>query len=320
MKKTWIIIAIILFVAGCAIFFGALAAAGFDFQNLETSKLQTKTYPVSEEFRNIQIGADTADIIFALSEDGTCRVVCRESEKTTHTVAVEEGTLRIVSEEEIGWKNLFNLSFENESVTVYLPKDTYDTLLIKTHTGDVELPESLHFNDVDITDSTGDVRCGADVSNKLSIQLSTGDVTLTGISAGAIKCTVTTGDVRIQSVSCTGDVALKCSTGRTYLEDLTCQNLRSEGSTGKAQIRNVVVSGTLEIERGTGDVAFDKSDANEIRVKTTTGDVAGTLRTGKTFVTKTSTGDVNVPENAEGGRCEITTGTGDIVLRIADGK
>lgn len=316
MKKVFIIIAIVLLVLGCAIFFAALVAARFDFKNFGISELQTKTYPVSEEFRNIQIDENTAEIAFALSEDGTCSIVCRESEKTTRTVTVEEGTLRIVSEEEIGWKNVFNLSFEEESVTVYLPKDAYETLLIETHTGDVDIPENLYFNDIDITGSTCDVRCGASVSNKLSIQLSTGDVTLTGISAGAIKCTVTTGDVRMQSVSCAGDVTLQCSTGRTTLDALTCKNLQSEGSTGRVQLKNVVVSGTIEIERGTGDVAFENSDAGEIRVKTSTGDVTGTLRTGKTFVTKTSTGDVKVPDSVWGGKCEITTTTGDIAIMI----
>ena len=43
MKKAFIIIAIILVVLGSAIFFAAFASAKFDFRNLETSKLQTKT-------------------------------------------------------------------------------------------------------------------------------------------------------------------------------------------------------------------------------------------------------------------------------------
>ena len=320
MKKAFIIIAIILVVLGSAIFFAAFASAGFDFRNLETSTLQTKTYPVGEDFQNIRIDEDTADIVFALSEDGTCSVVCRESEKTTRTVTVENGTLSIVSTERIRWKNLFDLSFENESVTVYLPKDTYETLAIETHTGGVDLPEAFHFTGIAITGSTGDVRCGASATDGITIRISTGDAILNSASAGTIDCTVTTGDIRMQNVSCAGDVMLKVSTGRTAIDGLTCRNLHSEGSTGKASFKNVVASGTLAVERDTGDVGFELIDAGEIRVKTTTGDVTGSLRTGKTFVTKTSTGDVHVPESAAGGRCEISTTTGDIVIRIADGK
>lgn len=320
MKKAFIIIAIILLVLGAAIFFAAFASAKFDFRNLETTKLQTKTTPVSEEFRNIQIDEDTADVVFARSEDGTCSVVCRETEKTVHRVTVENGTLKIVAEQMSGWKTWFSMSFENESVTVYLPNDVYETLLIKTQTGDVEIPQDLRFADIDITGSTGDVRCAASVSNKLSILLSTGDVALTDVSAGAIRCTVTTGEIRMQSVACARDVQLKVSTGRTVLDGLTAESVRSEGSTGKANFKDVVVSGLLEIERNTGDVTFENSDAGEIRVKTSTGDVTGTLRTGKMFVTKSSTGDISVPESASGGRCEITTETGDIRIHIANVK
>ena len=320
MKKAFIIIAIILFVVGCAIIFAAAASSGFDLKKLQTSEPETKTYPVTEEFKNIQIDETTADVIFAASPDGTCSVVCRENEKNVHRVTVEEGTLKIVSEKLSGWRTWFSVSFESESVTVYLPKDTYESLLIKTHTGDVEIPQGLNFYDVDVTGSTGDVRCAASVSNKLSISLSTGDVSISGVSAAAIKCTVTTGEIRMQSVSCAGDVQVKVSTGKTIIDGLTCQNLHSEGSTGKMQLKNVAASQTIAIERDTGDVKFELSDAAEIRVKTTTGDVTGTLRTGKTFVTKTSTGDVKVPESTAGGRCEISTSTGDIVLQIADGQ
>ena len=319
MKKAFIIIAIILVVLGSAVFFAAFASAGFDFKNLETSKLQTKTYPVSEDFQNIRIDENTADIVFALSEDETCSVVCRESEKTKRTVTAENGTLSIVSEEHIGWKNLFDLSFEEESVTVYLPKDAYETLLIETQTGDVDLPEAFHFSSIAITGSTGDVRCAATAADLIAIRVDTGDILLDGVSANAIECTVTTGKIRMQSVISQSYVSIGVSTGRTILENLACRELRSEGSTGEIRLSGVTAE-TILIERSTGDVMFENSDANEIRIETSTGDVTGTLRTGKIFVTKSSTGDVNVPESTAGGRCEITTTTGDIVVRIADGK
>ena len=319
MKKAFIIIAIILLVLGAAIFFAALAGAKFDFQNMETVKLQTKTYDVSEPFDRIEIEEDTADVTFVRSQDGTCRVECREAEKNVHRVTVEDGTLKIVAEHTSGWRNLFSLSFENESVTVYLPKDAYEALAIETQTGDVDVPEGLTFRSIEIKGSTADVRCGASASGSLTIRVSTGDITLSGLSAETIDCTATTGEIRMQSVKCGGNVHASVSTGRVTLSDLTAKSIRTEGSTGRVKLVNTVAS-SIAIERDTGDVTLENSDADEIRIKTTTGDVTGTLRTGKTFVTKTSTGEVRVPESVAGGRCEITTDTGDIILRVADGK
>ena len=49
---------------------------------------------------------------------------------------------------------------------------------------------------------------------------------------------------------------------------------------------------------------------------TCTGDVKGKLLTDKVFITETGTGHVDVPKTVTGGRCEVTTNTGDIELEI----
>ena len=81
-------------------------------------------------------------------------------------------------------------------------------------------------------------------------------------------------------------------------------------------MKNVVATGTISIKSDTGDVRFEGSDAIEISVKTDTGDVTGTLLSEKVFITETSTGSINVPKTTSGGKCEITTSTGDINISI----
>ena len=317
MKKAALIIAAILLIAGMIIGVVALVSAKFDFHMFETMPTELKEYPVEAEFRSIEIHGNTEIIQFAQSEDGTAHVSCRETKRNTHTVKAENGTLQIVSEETTGWRNLMEISFEKELITVYLPNDAYETLSIETHTGDVEVPEWLTFSSAAIHGSTADVRFNAKVKNLLSIETSTGDVFMSGASAKAIDCKTTTGDVRMTNIACEGDVRVKVSTGEVILHGLTCNSLITEGSTGDIVLENVLIGGTLSIERSTGDVGFADSDAAEIRVKTSTGDVTGTLLTDKIFKTHSSTGRIRVPDSASGGRCEITTTTGDISVRIA---
>ena len=315
MKKACIIAAVLL-VAGLALLIAAFASVWFRFRNLGTINLETRTYAVTKDFENIQIEETTADIIFTASMDGACSVICREPEKVSHTVRVEDGTLKI-GVNQANWTDFMGLSFESRTTTVYLPKETYESLSVRTQTGYVDLPEGMTFQSIDITGSTGGVCCRANALNSVAIRMHTGDISLEGVSAGTIDCTVTTGKVRIQSVSCDGDMNIKVTTGEMLLSDLMAKKLVSDGSTGEAQLKNVIAE-EITIERGTGDVKLDNSDANTIRIKTTTGDVTGSLRTGKTFITKTSTGDVRVPQSVSGGRCEITTTTGDIHLSISD--
>ena len=63
-------------------------------------------------------------------------------------------------------------------------------------------------------------------------------------------------------------------------------------------------------------MTFDGSDAEAVYVTTDTGDVKGTFLTDKVYITKTDTGSVDVPGSTSGGRCEITTDTGDIKLSV----
>ena len=80
-------------------------------------------------------------------------------------------------------------------------------------------------------------------------------------------------------------------------------------------LKNVIATEKISIERSIGDVKFDDCDATEIWVETDTGDVTGNLLSEKIFITETSTGDVNVPKSTKGGKCEITTSTGDIYIK-----
>lgn len=132
---------------------------------------------------------------------------------------------------------------------------------------------------------------------------------------GTICVKTSTGDIRVQTVSA-DTVDLSVSTGDVTISDLRCKTILSGGSTGDMFLKNVIATETISIERNTGDVLFDSCDAAEILVKTDTGDVKGGLLSDKVFIAHTDTGRVDVPKTAAGGRCEITTDTGDIVIAI----
>ena len=51
-------------------------------------------------------------------------------------------------------------------------------------------------------------------------------------------------------------------------------------------------------------------------MKTDTGKVVGSLLSEKVFIAETSTGKVSVPKTTTGGKCEITTSTGDIKIEV----
>lgn len=314
--KVWLIIAASLVLIGCILFVGVMSTLRWDFKKLSTVEYETNTYEISEVFDGISMNTDTADIIFAFSDDGKCRVECYEEKNAKHSVAVEDGILTIEVIDERSVYDYIDINFYSAKITVYLPKAKYTSLLIHESIGDLEIPKDFTFKDVDISLSTGDVDFCASASETIKIKTSTGDISVENISAGALELSVSTGKVTVSSVTCKGDVTVGVSTGKAYLTDIACKSVISSGSTGDIFLDNVIAAENFSIKRSTGDIRFDSSDAPEIFVETHTGDVTGTLLTDKVFITQTDTGRVDVPKTATGGRCEINTDTGDIKIKI----
>lgn len=318
--KVWLITAAALVLIGCVLFAGVAALLKWDFKKLATVRYETNTHEISEAFDCISINSGTADIEFVLSEGGNCKVECLDKKNLRHSVSVEDDTLTIElidARSGFDYVRHIRINVGSSRITVYLPKTEYASLLIRESTGYIEMPEDFSFKDVDISLSTGDVDFGASASGLLKIRTSTGQIHTQNLSAGELDLTASTGNVTVSGVSCEGDVRVHVTTGKVNLTDLACKNVITTGNTGDIFMKNVLASETFSIERSTGDVAFDACDAAEIFVTTDTGDVSGTLLSDKVFLTRTDTGDVDVPKTITGGRCEITTDTGDIRLRLA---
>lgn len=319
--KTWLIIASSLVLIGCIIFAGVMTALKWDFMSLATVEYETNTYEISETFDAISVNTDTADITFVHSEDDSCRVECHEEVNTKYSVIVEDGTLNVDLIEErsayhfIGY---IGLNFDSPKITVYLPKDKYDSLDINEDTGDITIPDCFSFDDINIELSTGNVDCYPSASEKIKIITSTGYIDVENLTTDTLDLTTSTGAITVGDVTCENDVTVNVSTGKSYLSNVECNNFVSDGNTGELTLKNVIADEKFLIGRSTGDVKFEFSDADEIYVITDTGDVTGSLLTDKVFVAKTDTGDIDVPNTIDGGRFEVSTNTGDIVISIAD--
>lgn len=315
--KAWLITAAALVLIGILVFGGAMARHHWDFSALSTDKLETDTVDIQEEFQSISIVSDTADIAFLPSGDGTCSVVFWEWDQERHTASVRDGTLTIESNDTRSWLDHIGFRFSTPRITVYLPRAEYAALFIDESTGDVAIPADFAFESVDITASTGSVDCCASASGSVRIKTDTGGIRIESISAGELDLSVSTGRVDVRSVVCRGSLGVSVSTGEAFLTDVACGSAVSGGSTGDITLENVIAAGTITIERSTGDVKLDRCDAAELLIKTDTGDVTGSLLSEKVFIADSDTGRIDVPKTGTGGRCEISTDTGDIVIAVS---
>ena len=313
LTRFWLIIAIILILIGCLIFGGVMSVLKWDFNKLSTSKFETNVYTFNEALENISVISNTANIEFVSSEN--IEVVCYEQENLKHAVSVVDKTLVVEINDTRKWYEHI-MSFGTPKITVYLPQGEYSNLNIRESTGNVEISKDFSFETVDIVASTGYVNNFASASEGLRIKTSTGDIRVENIKTNSLDLSVSTGKVVVNSVDCEGDIKIRVSTGKAEASDVKCKSFTSEGSTGSITLKKVIASEKFSVKRSTGDIKLEKCDAAEIIIKTDTGSVKGTLLSEKIFIAKSDTGKVDVPSSMNGGRCEISTDTGNIKILI----
>lgn len=314
--KLWLFTATALVALGLIIFAGVMVNYDWDFSELSTVTYVTNTYETNGEFDKISINVDTTEIEFVPTEDESCRIVCFEAEKVKHSATVQNGTLIIDMIDTRKWYDYICISIGTPKMTVYLPQNEYASLFIETDTGDINIPKDFTFEKIKIDGDTSEVGCFASVSNILEIELSTGDISVDSITVGQADLTTTTGEITVGNVTAENDIDVKTDTGKVKLTNVSCADFMAESDTGAITLKNVVATGSFSVESDTGDVRFENSDAAQISVKTSTGDVTGTLLSEKIFITETSTGRISVPKTTSGGKCEITTATGDIKIDV----
>lgn len=278
-KAAWLIIATSLIIVGLTMFIVVMSINGWDFKKLSTIDFETNTHNVNEEFSNISLKTSTADVNFAVSEDGKCKVVCYEQEKVYHFVKVVNDTLTINVVDDRKWYEHIGIAIGSPKITVYLPKEDY--------------------------------------VSAMKVKTSTGDIRLKDMSVDLIDFSTSTGDINVSDVECESSIRFCVSTGDINITDIKCEKLISEGDTGDTSLKNVIVADSISIETDTGDVKFNRCDAGKISVETDTGDITGTLLSEKIFFVETDTGKVNFPKTNTGGRCQLETDTGDIKISIS---
>ena len=311
------IIALSLLAAGLIVACIGASFMNFDFLTLNTAKSTVSTHNVTEEFHSIAISEKTSDIVFLPSEDGSVKVVCNEQKKMTHAVSVQNGVLTVKLIDSRKWYDHITLfNFGNYKTTVYLPKGAYESLSVKTNTGDIKIPDGYAFERASLLVDTGDINWQADVKDAFLIDTDTGDVKISNAALGSLKLETDTGDVKMENINGSDLFDLETSTGDIRMQSVTCGALKLETDTGDVTLTDTVSDGHAKIETDTGDVKFVRADAATLDIETDPGDVTGSLRSAKIFYAKSGTGKVNVPQSTAGGLCNINCGTGDIRITI----
>ncbi len=317
-KKTAIIIACVMTGVGVLILLAAVIGINFDFTRLSTVKTERVSYTIEEDFDSIHIDCMESDVRFIKSDSGECIVECIQEENISHKAEVMDGTLNITRIDEREGHEYFVImfNFEETGVTVHLPEDEYEKLWVKTLSGDVTVPEGLTFTEAEVYCTSGDVVFHADASGNVTAESVSGDIALMNPNAENISVKSTSGDVEVSLVKAKEKLNIETVSGDIDVTRTEAGNISAGCSSGDMEFSDVTSSGEFSAKSVSGDIELNRCDGESLYLKSTSGDISGTLLSEKMFSVHTTSGYVNVPDDGGSEKCEITTTSGDIKIRI----
>ena len=255
--KLWLIVAASLVVIGCVIFASVMSTLKWDFSKLSTQNFELNTHEITEDFSNISIVSNTADIVFKVSENKNCSVVCFEKETEKHSVFVQDDTLFVEINHETEWYQHIGINFESPKITIFLPESEYDSLIVKESTGDINIQN---------------------ISLKaLNLSVSTGDVFLTNIKCENFTSKSDTGDISLENVVATEKILIETTTGDVEFKKCDANEIFVRTSTGDVK-GSFLTNKVFAVETRTGDINVpETSNGGKCEIKTSTGDIEITI-------------------------------------------
>ena len=225
-------------------------------------KLETHEYEITEDFNDIIITTDTADIQFILSENPDSFIVCEEEKNANHSVIVKDNRLQIEVIDNKKWYEHIGINISRPKITVCLGKSEYGNISLETDTGNILLNNIIATGKLATQTDTGNVQLDACDANEVFIKVDTGNVLLDDvITTGKLSIETDTGDVKFNACDAS-DVVIETDTGNVTGSFLTNKVVFAESGTGKIDIPKVIADEKCEIITDTGNIKITIEQGN----------------------------------------------------------
>ena len=317
---------IVIFIALCAVALGAivvvatLASVGFSWAKLSTEeRYERGSMEVHKDMiTDIEIEQIDWDVKILPTDSKFCTVEFAKGEKIKETVDVQDGKLTVTQTDERSWSEKIGIrsSTRDETILlVYLPVGNYNSISIKSSSGDVIVPRAVLFAEGEEGETVSRVTC----FGTAAVDTNSGDVTFLADTREGLTADTNSGDVEIGHVM-GGSAKIKTTSGALTFTDSTPASMEVGSASGDLQLQNVRVAESARVHTTSGKVKMQSCYAHDLDIDTTSGDVELRFSEGIAVETHTTSGDVTiVPDKEEnlganGETCRVSTTSGDIYV------
>lgn len=313
MKRKLLVAALILIIAGAAVFLIGFIVNGSAPSPLFTA--EERTIVIEEPFTDIAIDAGSCNITIEKT-DGQARVETKLCGALNPEIDVKDGVLTVSTDEYMH----FGLHSFSDRITVYLPDGRCASAVIDVTSGSVEIGAVSFSGQLKAETTSGSVKLDAvSCEGELSARTTSGAIRLNAVSCGSdLTLETTSGSIKLNAVSCEGEIKVQTTSGSIALDAVsTPAGTALTATSGSVTVKDLTAA-HLDAKTTSGSIKLDRCDALTLNLTTTSGSVKGSVVGERIFECSTGSGSVHVPETTEGGKCVIKTGSGSIHMEIAE--
>ena len=337
-SKKWLIVSVLCIAAGLVL----LLASGIrNVDQLDSmmekagtaETLTEKTVTVTEDFDSIAVKETGADVKLLPSGDGSCRVVYGENERVRYSVKVTDKTLTVCREDKSG--GLVKAFYTREvPLQIYLPEQSYRSLLIDCAGGDVLPERGFSFDKAEINTASGEIKLKDFRAGELRIHTASGETELEELKAesleaesgsgdqdlrrcslGTLRLSTSSGEQNLEQVTIAGEARLGATSGEITLEDVEAGSLEVSSSSGEIRLDRLSCAGAVKAETTSGNIKLRSAAAASFDLHSTSGDVEGSILGTVDFIVETLSGSVRTRGGVRGAApCTVRTTSGDVEL------
>ena len=220
----------------------------------------TKTYEISDSYKEIQLKAGDAKVKIEPSDGNKTALVIFEKKRRPYEFFINNGTLAI-KPAKARWYNFIRIGIDRSEIKLSIPKAMLERITVSSNVGCVDISSITCRETVDIQVNTGDMSLENVTCRDVSSQGNTGSVSLNNVTAEkSITIKRNTGKVLLNDCFAP-DIFVKNNTGKVCgrLPSNTAFVVRS--NTGKAELPKApigeTIGGRCEIKTNTGRIKFE---------------------------------------------------------------
>lgn len=254
---------------------------------------------LEDSFSDIFIKTTQFDVTIHPSAEDSPRIRYPNSKDFSVSLEIENNTLTLrETDHRIWYRRIFNLAYLSGQVELYLPSDDYQSLSIRSASGDITIGKGFSFDQVTLHAVSGDL-----------------DVTM--IEADSLDCSTTSGDMTLRDMRASETIKLNAVSGDIEMGTALCNSFSASTSSGDIELIALQAEKLLNVETVSGEIKLSGCDANDISLKTTSGSIRGSILSEKDFEAHSTSGSISLPPDGPGGTCKAKTTSGSIHLEIA---